>query len=206
MAPRFPILLLAALACLTVSAGWASAESAGESVWDVGGGVGFPINGLDIAAFGGGSERPGSIGVALSPRYLYQASANLGLGAEITYMDFPGHSVSLPGGPAAASGDLLGFEAVARYLLHEQGPTPYLVAGVGLARYAVTVSQGPTTVLDAKTTGLTLFPGVGVKTDLGERAEAMAELRWQAGSAGRAQFGTSVYNALGLFLRLGWRR
>ncbi len=195
-----------AAALLVLSSVAALAEQKGDSLYDLGVGIGVPISGLDLARFGGGSEKPGETGLALSPQYLFQVSPAVGLGAELTYMNFPGASVSLPGGPASSSGDLLAVEGVGRWLFDpSQSFSPYLIAGLGVERYAVTVEQGGTTILDSSSGGLTLSPGAGVRVDLGSRAEGMAELRWRLGAISRSRYGTGLSNALGLFLRLGWR-
>lgn len=193
-------------ALLLLGAVSAFAEKAGDSIYDLGLGFGMPVSGLNLRRFGGGSESAGGAGFALSPRYLYQASPEFGVGLEILYMNFPSAGVGVPGGSGTSSGDLFGGEAVARYLLSpDAGWSPYLTGGVGIARYAVTVQQGGTTILDAASTGLTLFPGVGVKADLGSKAEVSGEARWQLGTISRSSFGTSIYNILGFFVRLGWR-
>lgn len=199
--PWLAALLLAALAVPSF------AEKAGESLWDFGAGVGMPLTGLDLARFGGGRERPGARGVTLSPQYLRQWTPRFGLGLELSYMDFPSRTIDLGGAPTAASADLLTFEAVGRYLFDAQSRwSPYLTAGVGVGRFAATVKQGASAILDDSNTGLALSPGVGLKADAGKRAEVMAELRWRVGVAGRDQFGTGLYNAVAVLLRLGWRR
>lgn len=198
--------LIAPLVIISLCAASALAEKAGDTIYDVGLGFGAPISGLDLTRFGGGGESAGGTGFALSPQYLYQTSPELAVGVELTYMNFPAASVSLPGGPAASNGDLLGGEAVARYLFSPDGRwSPYATVGVGAARYAVTVQQGGTTVLDTASTGVTFFPGVGVKADVGGHAQVSAEARWQAGTVSRSDFGTGFYNIFALFLRLGWR-
>lgn len=191
---------------------WACANAAaqtkaGDSIGSLGLGLGQPISGLNLARYGGGSEAPGSGGVAISPQFIRQLDPHLGLGGELTYQGFSDKAAPRDARPdLTVGGSLLTVELVARYLVTpEKTFSPYLIGGLGLSDFSAHVKSGSSTLIDTNAMGLALSAGGGAQASLTESLLAMGELRWHLGTSDSEKFGTGAVNALAVLLRLGWK-
>jgi opacity protein-like surface antigen len=179
----------------------------GQSLLDLGLGIGVPVSGLDLTRFGGGAERPGAAGFSINPRYLYQLRSHLAIGGELSYSNFPDRAVPLGGGFGTAGGSAFTMEGIARYLFDPSARvSPYLIGGLGFNNYSATVrSPGGNLLIDSSSAGLAMSAGAGVQADLSDQVVLSGEARWRLGTIDSGIFGTGVYNALDFLARVGWK-
>ncbi|MCG3205842.1 MAG: hypothetical protein KCHDKBKB_02565 [Elusimicrobia bacterium] len=163
-------------------------------------------------------------GVAGGVQYLRHISDHLGIGFQADYFTFPGkdRTIVLPNGNLDATSDsnAATAELVGRYCFRvDKKMRPYLLAGVGAARFAQetkgtpkngttwtdTATREERTVADDSSASFAASFGVGLETSLSTRLMIAIEANWHVFGVDNDEFGTDAINVPSAFLRLGCR-
>jgi len=198
---------------LVLGAWSAFGAPAGSSQVSLGAGAAIPTgaNGLDNSQM---------IGLMGGARYLYQLTSNVGVGGQFDFSHLPGKTEDIGSAAVDATDNIYTGEIIGRYSFAPDAAwSPYLVAGVGVARTFQTTLGTPvpgatwdntgtaeTRETDhSSSTGYALSYGGGVERMLTQGLFCALEANWNTLGASRDRIGTSTFNFPDVSLRLGWQ-